>query len=198
MLTAHLCRWIVSGLLALAIGGVYAQSPVRIRGTITDFDGSVLSVRTREGKDLKLKLADNAAVVAAKAIALSDLKPGDYVGSATRGDSDGNRVAVEVHTLASTTPPGYISWDLEPGTMMTNGNVATVQSASGQYLTLQYQGIAQKILVPPGTPIATTTPADRSDLKRGEYIFTSAQVTADGTMSVQRIQVSRDGVRPPQ
>ena len=198
MLRGHLQRWIVSGLLAVTLGTAYAQSPLRIRGTITDFDGSVLSVKTREGKDLKLKLADNATVVAAKAITLSDLKPGDYVGSATRAGAVGTRVAVEVHTLASTTPQGYTTWDLEPESMMTNGNVASVQSTSGQYLTLQFQGVAQKILVPPGTPIATNTPVDRSYLKRGEYIFTVAQAAADGTLTVQRVQVSRDGIRPPQ
>jgi hypothetical protein len=191
-------QWMLLGLLAIVSLSVQAQSTMRIRGTITDFDGSVLSVKSREGKDLKLKLADNATVVAAKAITLSELKPGDYVGSTTRSGPDGARVAVEIHTLASTTPEGHIPWDLEPETMMTNANVASVQSAEAPYVTLQYKGGSQKILVPAGTPIVTNTPADRSYLKPGEYIFTSAQVGADGTMTVQRIQVSRDGVRPPQ
>jgi hypothetical protein len=129
---------------------------------------------------------------------LSDLKPGDYVGATTRSGPDGARVAVEIHTLAPTTPEGHIPWDLEPESMMTNANVASVESAGGQYVTLQYKGGSQKILVPAGTPIVTNTPADRSYLKRGEYIFSIAQVGADGLMTVQRVQVSRDGVRPPQ
>jgi hypothetical protein len=191
-------RWILLGLLGITAVSVHAQSTLRVRGTITDFDGSVLSVKSRDGKDLKLKLSDDATVVAAKAMTLSDLKPGDYVGSTTRSGPDGTRVALTVHTLARTTPEGYIPWDLEPETMMTNGNVAAVESASGEYLTLQYKGSSQKILEPPGTPIVTNTPADRSYLKPGEYIFTSAQVGANGVMTVQRIQVSRDGVRPPQ
>jgi hypothetical protein len=191
-------QWILLGLLTIVSVSVHAQSTMRIRGTITDFDGSVLSVKSRDGKDLKLKLADNATVVAAKAITLNELKPGDYVGSTTRSGPDGGRVALTIHTLARTTPEGYTPWDLEPESMMTNGNVASVESAGGQYITLQYKGGSQKILVPPGIPIVTNTPADRSYLKPGEYIFTSAQVGADGTMTVQRIQVSRDGVRPPQ
>ena len=135
---------------------------MRVRGTITAFDGNVLSVKSRDGKDLKLKLADNATVVAAKAMKLEDLKPGDYVGSTTRA-KDGVPVALEVHTLAPTTPQGHVPWDLEPDTMMTNGNVAAVvQSAGGQQLTLEYKGGAQKIVVPAGTPIVTNTPADRS------------------------------------
>jgi hypothetical protein len=185
-------------LLGIATVSVHAQSTLRVRGTISEFDGSVLSVKSRDGKDLKLKLADNATIAAAKAMTLSDLKPGDYVGATTRSGPDGARVAVEIHTLAPTTPEGHIPWDLEPESMMTNANVASVESAGGQYVTLQYKGGSQKILVPAGTPIVTNTPADRSYLKRGEYIFSIAQVGADGLMTVQRVQVSRDGVRPPQ
>jgi hypothetical protein len=96
--------------------------------------------------------------------------------------------------------PGHTQWDLEPGAMMTNGNIAgaVAKSPDGQRVTLEYQGGSQTILVPAGTPIVTNVPADRSALKPGEYIFTSAAVAADGTLTVQRIQVSRDGVKPPQ
>ena len=84
--------------------------------------------------------------------------------------------------------------------MMTNANIgAIVQSAGGQELTLQYKDGSQKILVPPGIPIVTTTPADRSFLKPGEYVFMGANVGGDGKITTSaRIQVSKDGVKPPQ
>src|SRR5256885_16840438 len=107
-------QWMLLGLLAIVSVSVQAQSTMRIRGTITDFDGSVLSVKSRDGKDLKLKLADNVIVVAAKAITLNELKPGDYVGSTTRSGPDGARLAVEIHTPAPTTPEGDTGWDREP------------------------------------------------------------------------------------
>jgi hypothetical protein len=93
---------------------------------------------------------------------------------------------------------GHGPWDLEPGSMMTNANVASVvKSTEGQELTLQYSGGSQKILVGPGTPILTTTPADRSFLKPGEYVWFSANVDASGRMTTSaRIQVSKDGVKP--
>ena len=191
---------LVLAVFMLIADAAYAQVSLRVRGTITGLEGNVLSVKTREGKDLQLRLSDKTAVIAAKAMKLEDLKPGDYVGTTTQKRPDGSLVAVEVHTLAPTTKPGHIPWDLEPGSMMTNGNVAGMvsKSADGQRLTLEYQGGSQTVVVPPGTPIVTNTPADRSALKPGEYIFTSAAVAADGTMTVQRIQVSRDGVKPPQ
>ena len=133
------------------------------------FHGSVLSVKTREGKDLQLKLGEKAVVVAAKPLKLEDLKPGDNVGTTTMARADGALVAVEVHTLPPTAGQGHTPWDLQEGSMMTNGNVGTVvQSAGAHQLTLEYKGGSQKIVVPPGTPVVTNTPAERSALKPGD------------------------------
>ena len=98
MARANMTGWIVLGLLAIVSLSVQAQSTMRVRGMITDFDGSVLSVKSRDGKDLKLKLADNATIVAAKAITVNDLKPGDYVGSTTRTAHRGQPTGCEVIT----------------------------------------------------------------------------------------------------
>jgi len=82
---------------------------------------------------------------------------------------------------------------------MTNAMVsAVVQASSGRELTLKYKDGSQKILVPAGTPIVTAVPADRSLLVPGEYVYIAADVGADGKMTASRIQVSKDGVRPPQ
>ncbi|HTE14014.1 MAG TPA: DUF5666 domain-containing protein, partial [Burkholderiales bacterium] len=179
---------------------VSAQTTQRIRGTITALDGNTLSVKSRDGKDLKIELTEKASVATVKAMTLADLKPGDYVGSTTRKRADGVLVAVEIHSVPQGVGEGHRPWDLEPDTMMTNANIAsTVQAAGGQNLTLEYKGGSQKILVPPGTPIVTTVAADRSFLKPGEYVFFNADVAADGKMTVSgRIQVSKDGVKPPQ
>jgi hypothetical protein len=176
-----------------------AQTTARVRGTITAFDGTMLTVKSRDGKELALQMTDQTTVAAAKAIALTDLKPGDYVGVTTVKRADDSLVAVEVHTLARTARAGSSPWDLQPDAMMTNANVtAVVQAAGGQELTLEYTGNTQKIFVPEGTPIGTTVPADASFLKPGEYVFVSTQVDAEGKMTALRIQVSKDGFKPPQ
>lgn len=183
---------------AFAIAALAQTPPARIRGTITGLEGNILSVKTREGKDIKITLANNASVAAAKAMRLEDLKAGEFIGATTRVRPDGNHVAIELHTLAPTTKPGQLPWDLEPDTTMTNGYVGTVSSAGAHEVVLDYKNGTQKIVVPAGTPVVTNTPADRSALKAGEYIFTVAQPAADGTFTAQRVTVSRDGVRPPQ
>ena len=41
-------------------------------------------------------------------------------------------------------------------------------------------------------------PGTRADLVLGEYVFIGAQAAADGALTAARVQVSKDGVRPPQ
>jgi hypothetical protein len=136
----------------------------------------------------------------AKAVKFEEIKPGDYVGSAAMKRPDGTLVALEVHYLAPTVPSGHLpQWDLQPGATMTNANVeAAVVAAGNRELTLRYKDGAQKILVPEGIPIVRTVPGSRADLAVGEYVFVAAQAFPDGKMTALRIQVSKDGVRPPQ
>jgi hypothetical protein len=56
----------------------WAQQPptVRIRGTIEAVDGPVLSIKSREGTDMKVKMTDNVAVFAVVKTELSEIKDG--------------------------------------------------------------------------------------------------------------------------
>ncbi|HXZ54525.1 MAG TPA: hypothetical protein VEF92_02105 [Burkholderiales bacterium] len=185
--------------LMLASAVATAQAPMRIRGTITSLDGDMLSVKTRDGKDLKVSLAPNFAVAAAKAVTLADFKPGSYVGSTAKKNAAGQLVASEVHRLPPTAPPGHTPWDTSPGDTMTNANVASVvKAAGGNELTLEYKGGTQKILVPDGTPIVDFVPGDRSLLVPGATVFVAATMGADGKIAAPRVAVSKDGVKPPQ
>jgi hypothetical protein len=176
-----------------------AQTNVRVRGTITAVDDKTLSVRAREGRDLRLALAENLGVAVATAVKFEDIQQGDYVGSAAMPRPDGTLVALEVHYLASTVPAGFTPWDLEPNSTMTNANVSgKVQDAGRRELTLQWKDGEKRILVPDGVPIVRAVPGTRADLAVGEYVFVAAQQSADGALTAQRIQVSKNGVKPPQ
>lgn len=182
--------------LILVNGAVFAQGNMRVRGTISSLDGDVLSVKSRDGKDLKLHLTSDAQVAVAKKLALSDIKPGTYVG-VTSVEQGGKRVAKEVHLIPPAAPSGHMNWDLMPGSMMTNANLdAVVKSAGGDEITLKYKDGEQKISVPAGTPIVGFDNGDRSALKRGETIWTNARVEGDGKLVTNRVQVSKGGVKP--
>lgn len=192
---------LLCGVLSLASSMANAQNTLRVRGTISGFDGTVLSVKSREGENLQLQLTDSTTVSYPKAVALSEIKPGDYIGTTATPDSEGRLVAREIHLFAESargTGEGHFSWDMEPRSTMTNANLAKkVKAANGQELTLEYKGGTQKILVPDGIPVVTAVPADRSLLQPGVYVFISARVAADGSMTAARIQASKDGIRPP-
>lgn len=176
-----------------------AQSPMRVRGTISAVGSDTLTVKTREGKEVTLKLPSEVAVAVAKAIRFEDIKQGDYVGATTVAGPGGKRVAVEVHYLAPTTTPGHGAWDLQPNSSMTNANVDQIVLAKGdRELTLKYKDGEQRIAVPEGIPLVRAVPGTRADLIPGEYIFAVATVGPDGVATAPRIQVSKDGVRPPQ
>ena len=185
--------------LGVLVTSVADAQTVRLRGTITAVEGSMLSVRSREGENLALQMPDNVAVAVAKAIKFEDIKQGDYVGATTRKQPDGSMVAIEVHYLAPTVPEGQTPWDLEPGSTMTNAKVSASVAATGRReLTLQFKGGSQKIMVPESAALVRAVPGTRADLKPGEYVFAIVQKGADGKLTAPRIQVSKDGVKPPQ
>ena len=185
--------------LLAATTAAFAQAPTRVRGTITALDGDVLSVKSREGKDVKIHLASNVGVTTAKKATLGELK-GKFVG-VTAVQKDGRMTALEVHAIPPQAKPGHFPWDLEPGSTMTNANLDGIAQVSGQSggneITLNYQGGSQKVVVPPGTPIVAFDPGSRADLKPGETIWTNARQEADGKIVAERLNVSKDGVRPP-
>jgi hypothetical protein len=185
--------------IVLVVSAAQAETNVRVRGTITGIDDKVLSVKSRDGKDLKIELADNVAVAVAKTIRFEDIKKGDYVGATTLPGPNGTQVAVEVHYLATTTPEGQLAWDLQPGSTMTNANVESMVTGTGnRELTLRFKDTTQKVVVPESAALVRAVPGTRADLVVGEYVFIVAQAAADGTLSAARVQVSKDGVKPPQ
>jgi hypothetical protein len=175
-----------------------AQAPTRVRGTITALEGDVLSVKSRDGKDLKIQLASDAQVAIAKKATMADFKPGSYVGVTSQKGPDGRLVARRIHALGPQVPQMHGAWDSMPDSMMTNANLEnSAQVTGGNELTLKYKDGEQKILVTPQTEFFTFAPGSRADLKPGETIFTGAR-NEGGKLIAQRVAVSKDGVNPPQ
>jgi hypothetical protein len=185
-------------LLLLATTAAFAQAPTRVRGTITSLDGDVLSVKSREGKDLQIQLAPDAQVALTKKATAADFKTGAYVGVTSVKGPDGRLVARRVHALGPQVPQMHGAWDSIPDSMMTNATLdATAQVGAGTELVLKNKDGEQKILVTPQTEYYTFAPGTRADLKPGESIFTGA-AQKDGKLVAQRVTVSKDGVKPPQ
>jgi uncharacterized protein DUF5666 len=184
--------------LLLATTTAFAQAPTRVRGTITSLDGDVLSVKSRDGQDVKIQLTPDAQVVTTKAATMADFKPGSYVGVTSLKGPDGRLVARRVHALGPQVPQMHGAWDSIPDSMMTNANLeSSAQVSGGNELTLKYKDGEQKILVTPETQFFVFVPGSRADLKTGETIFAGAR-NEGGKLVAPRVAVSKDGVNPPQ
>jgi uncharacterized protein Veg len=174
---------------------------MRVRGTVTAMDGQMLALKTRDGKEIKIKLAENVGVVGVVAASMAQIQPNSFVGIASMKDKEGRQVALEVLVFpesARGSNEGHYPWDLQPESMMTNATVAAnVDGNNGRELTLSYKGGQQKITVPAGIPIVTFSSGDRTLLVPGAAVFVPAQVAADGSMSAGRVLVGKDGTKPP-
>jgi hypothetical protein len=188
-----------------------AQQPstVRIRGTVEQVDGPMMTVKSREGETLKVKLADDGKVVALVKATLADIQPGSFVGSTAMPEENGHWRAVEVHIFPEAmrgTGEGDRPYDYKPKSTMTNGTVnalakravtGAVEKSDGATITLKYKEGEKVIDVTPETVIVTYLPGDKDELKPGARIYVPAAIKqADGTLATGRVNVGR-GIAPP-
>ena len=184
------------------VAPAFAQDqPVRVRGTIERAEGDHYIVKARGGGEMKVKLADNAMVVAIVKASLADVKQGSYVGVSGMPQPDGSQKCLEIHIFPEAmrgTGDGHRPWDLQPSSTMTNGAVEqTSASADGQVLTLKYKDGEKKIIVPPDCPIVSYSPADKGELKPGAAVaIIRAVKKPDGSLETNRVNVGRGGVEP--
>jgi hypothetical protein len=184
---------------------VWAQGgpPVRVRGEITKVDGTTLSVKSRSGENLTVKLAEPPRIAAMEKASLADIKEGSFIGVSAMPQPDGTQKAFAIHIFLDAqrgvVADRFSEWDSRPGSTMTNANVATmVTGKDGQELQVKYKDGEKKVVVPPGTPIAKYAPGSAADLKVGAKVFVAAaKKEADGTLTAPNIAVGRS-IDPPQ
>jgi hypothetical protein len=198
-------RLLAAALLLISAASVASaqQSPsVRIRGTIEAVDGPLLSIKTRDGSDLKVRVTDNVAVFGVVKTELANIKEGSYIGVTALPEPDGTQKAIAVHIFPENqrgAAEGFRPWDLRANSTMTNATVAeTVKGTDGQNILVKYKDGEKKVVVPPNTPIVTFVAGDKSELKPGaKIIIFGANKKEDGTLEAARVNVGRDGITPP-
>src|ERR1700738_4886462 len=190
-----------------ALSSVSAQAQnVRVRGAIEKLDGNTLTVKSRDGAELKLVLKDNVRIGGVVKASLADVKPDSNVAITSKPRPDGTLEAVELRIAPAGQPftSFHGDWDLMPNSFMTNGALQTsVAGVDGQVLTVKYKvkdkpDEEKKIVVTPKPIIATTVPGTKADLKPGLKVFVAgAPKLADGTLDCGAIQGEKE-TPPPQ
>jgi len=176
-----------------------APPPVRVRATITSIDGGVLTVKARDGTEMKVKLADNAPVNEIVKASPSDVKNGAYIAVTGMPQPDGSQKALAVFIFAEAQrglAEGYRPWDFTPNSTMTNATVdSQIKGVDGETLTVKYKDGEQKILVTPATEITAATRKSAADLKPGQKISVfAAKKQPDGTLEAPNISFGDYGV----
>jgi Domain of unknown function (DUF5666) len=198
-------RIALAAAVAFAVTPALAQNaPVASsRATIqtVSADGSTLSVHTRAGEDQTIRLSSKTRLVLVVPAALTDVKPGSFIGVAALPGEGNELKAMEVHIFPEAmrgTGEGFRPFDLGPKSSMTNGNIsARVDATTGPKLTVTYKGGEQTIVVDPKTPIVGFEPGAQTDLKPGAAIIARGPKQGDGSIDAAFLLVGKDGLVPP-
>ncbi len=127
--------------LGMASAAVAAPSLQRVRGVIELVSGDTLTLRQADGQEARIALGADTKYASVVAASLADLKPGDFIGTATKGPA-GSLMALELVIFPESMRgmgEGQYPWDALPdstagggstASTMTNGNVVSASAAA--------------------------------------------------------------------
>ena len=177
-----------------------AASAARVRGTIQAVAPGTLTVKDRSGEVLELVLPPKVTVSEVYPMALADIQPGSFIGTAAMPQADGTERAIAVTVFpesARGAGEGHRPFDMLPQSTMTNATVAdVVASPKGRTLQLKYKDGERAIVVPLDAPVVSFKPGDASLLVVGASVSLTAQLV-DGKPTITRINAGRNGFQLP-
>ena len=188
--------------IALAAAGAAAQTPgTRLRGEVEAVADAAMTLKTPEGRELKVALAPGYSVGGVVPAKASDIAKGGFVGVGARPQPDGTLLAVQVFIFPEAmrgTGEGHRPWGVLPDATMTNATVAeTVSRVDGAGLVLSYPGGEQKVTITPEATILMAAPAAPAEIRPGAQVAMTATRQADGSYSTSRITVAKGGAKLP-
>ncbi len=188
------------GLAQTTVPTTPAASAARVRGTIQAVAPGTLTVKDRSGEVLELVLPPKVTVSEVYPMALADIQPGSFIGTAAMPQADGTERAIAVTVFpesARGAGEGHRPFDMLPQSTMTNATVAdVVASPKGRTLQLKYKDGERAIVVPLDAPVVSFKPGDASLLVVGASVSLTAQLV-DGKPTITRINAGRNGFQLP-
>src|SRR5262249_59642029 len=115
-----------AGMIVASAAGAFAQQPasIRVAGTVENFDGHVLTVKSEKLGEVKINLTGDATVFGVAEATIADIKPGAYIGVGAMPQPDGSQRAIQVTVLAESQrglSEGHRPGDARPNSTMTHG-----------------------------------------------------------------------------
>ena len=194
-------RFVALALLIAFVPPAFAQAPSVVRGTIAAVADSALTMKSRAGETVTVRLTPKTRLVEVVPASAADLKPDSFIGVAAVPDEGDTLMALEVHIFPEAmrgTGEGFRPFDLAPNSSMTNGVLnAKVGGVNGDRLTVSYKGGAKTIRLPADAPIVAFAPGGKEDLKVGAAAIARGAKAADGSVDASAVLVGKDGLVPP-
>ncbi len=190
-----------------------ATDPDHLRGQITAVEADAVSLKTRDGRTVRLNFAENGPVFTLSKASFSNVDFGLYVGSvAVRLEMTSPIVRATPRETISWLylgkelriideklrgiAVGFKKWDFPTGSSMTHGWVDDLEN---RVVSIKYgptQDEESDVLVGPDVPVTRMSVGQRSDLKVGAHAFIGATKAADGKLNAVFVFVGKDGLVP--
>ena len=192
----------------------------RLRGTVTAFDGTFLTLKTTERKSVILGVTTQTRIVNNRTLRLTDLAPGAYVGVALLKGADGKLRALGIRVYPATMRgQGEGEYPIDPtnpARLLLNGTLSAVRPGGvGGTVTVAFQGAGDAaggdctgratpggcsgsadIQFARGVPIVSIEGGDVSLLLPGAVVSAAAAPDINGTPVATAITVERDAPPP--
>src|SRR5579862_4332564 len=111
-----------AALFAASMAAAQAPQVVRVRATIESVDGSMITAKSRDGVEMKIKLAENGPVNEVVKVPLSSIKESSYLAITAMPQPDGTQKATAIIVFPEAmrgVGEGHLPWDYQPNSTMT-------------------------------------------------------------------------------
>ncbi|MDA0239075.1 MAG: hypothetical protein O3A84_03475 [Proteobacteria bacterium] len=174
---------------------------VVLKGEVTSFENGAITLKSKDGDSITVRLADRAGVFSLSKISFADVKPGDFIASAGMRQKDGSLQAVELRIFPEQMRgrgEGHRPFRGGPESTMTNATVdAVVGGVSGRTIKVKYPEGEKIIKVPEDVPVMRMGLDGKKHLKPGAHAAVFARKGNGGALSAFRVLVGADGFIPP-
>ena len=189
------------------------DEPDHVRGQISSVNAGSVTIKTADGRSLRLDLPEQLAVFTLSKASFSNIDFGQYVGSvavklditnpivrATPRETIG--ILFQGHELRIIDEKlrgiavGFKKWDMPKGGSMTHG---WVDDMDGRTVTIKYGPQREEqsdVLVGKDMPITRMSIGERGDIKAGAHVFVGAAKGPDGKLGATFVFVGKDGLVP--
>lgn len=201
------------GLMVLSAwaSGARAQDVDRIRGQVMGVEAGAMTMKTLDGRTVRLRLTPNVTVFVLSKASYADIDFGTYVGSVSERMGDDKYSPILRDSLSwlhrgfelriideslRGIAVGHTKWDLTPVSVMTHG---WVDDQEDRVISIKYGPTEEEetdVEISRDTPVTKMTRGDLAAVKVGERVLAGAQKGPDGQYSAVFMFVGKDGVVP--